>query len=426
MPDETIEPKRPIKDSFVIIGGVLMVILVLFINFPVLLLDILWGLDLILILLILLVVLHSKKANDFSLLPSCLLILTIFSLGIQISFVRHILTNGEAFYDWIIRFLSSIMMLPGGIIGLIMGVIIFIIFTIAVTLIVTKACTRISVVAVRFIQNSLPCKQMVIDAEYVYGTITGEEAIAKKNVFQCESDFYGAIDGVGKFISGYLKACLFITALSIIGGMIIGILLKGEPIYSTMMTYIPLSICNGFLAQFLCLMESIIVGIVATKAVKTNNFDKEPCSPPDLIRIELGFNLIPLVEKSRGTEFLLLLKKTRHELIEELEIEIPKIRIVDNILLEVNDYRILIKEKEAGRWMLKPDYFLCIYTGGVTKELPGEKVCEPVSSLPAIWVNADQREEAERLGYTVADPEAVIVSHLKEIIKHRVEEFQED
>jgi flagellar biosynthesis protein FlhA len=76
--------------------------------------------------------------------------------------------------------------------------------------------------------------------------------------------------------------------------------------------------------------------------------------------------------------------------------------------------------------MLKPDCLLCIYTGGVKKELPGDKICEPVSGLPAIWVNADQREEAKRLGYTVANPEALIVSHLKEIIKHRAGEFQED
>jgi flagellar biosynthesis protein FlhA len=76
--------------------------------------------------------------------------------------------------------------------------------------------------------------------------------------------------------------------------------------------------------------------------------------------------------------------------------------------------------------MLKLDCLLCINTGGVKKELPGEKVCEPVSGLPAIWVNADQRGEAERLGYTVTDPEVFIVSHLKEIIKHHAGEFPGD
>ena len=196
------------------------------------------------------------------------------------------------------------------------------------------------------------------------------------------------------------------------------------------MTYMPLSLCNGFLALLICFIESNIIGIVVTKAVLTNEFYKEPIpeppSPPDPIRIELGFGLIPLVDKGRGAEFLELLKKTRLQLIEELKIEIPKVRIIDNILLEINEYSIFIRGTEAGRWMLKPDCLLCIGSGGVRKKLPGEKVCEPVSGLPAIWASADKREEAERLGYTVADPEAVIVSHLRDIIIQRAGEFRED
>jgi len=434
MPDETIKSKRPLKGSFVIIGGVLMVILVLFIPFPALILDIIWGLNLLLLLLTFLLILHFKKVNDFSLLPTCLLLLTIFSLLIQISFTRLILTKGETFDGWIIRTLSSLMIGSGGIIGLITGAIIFIIFTIAVALIFTKACTRVSEVAARFTLDSLPGKQMAIDAEYASGTITEEEAIARRNALQRESDFYGAMNGASKFISCYEKACLFITTLSIIGGIAIGTLFKGETIYNAMMTNIPISLGNGFLALFICLMESIIAGIAVTKAVianeqnkkiiSSNELDKEPSSP-DPIRIELGFGLISLAEKGRGADFLELLKKTRLQLVEEIKIIIPKIRIIDNMLLETNEYCIFIKGTEGGRWMLKPDCFLCIDSGVVKEELSGEKVCEPVGGLPAIWVNADKREEAERLGYTVADPEAVIISHLKEIIKQRAGEFQD-
>jgi flagellar biosynthesis protein FlhA len=432
MPDETIKSKRPLKDSFVIIGGVLMVTLMLVIPFPALILDILWGLNLLLVLLTLLIILRLKKVNDFSLLSKCLLILTIFSLLIQISFARLILTNGEALDDWIIHTLSLLIIRSDGIQGLITGAITFIIFTIVIALMVTKASTRLSEVAARFVLDSLPGKQMTIDAEYVSGTITEEEAIARRNDLQCESDFYGAMDGASKFISGYLKACLFITVVSIIGGITIQTLLNGGTIYSAMMTNIPLSICNGFLALFLCFMESNIAGIAVTKAVladeqnkkiiSSNDLDKEP-SHPEPIRIELGFGLIPLVDKGRGAEFLELIKKTRLQLVKE--IKIPKIRIIDNILLETNEYRIFIRGTEAGRWMLKSDCFLCIDSGGVKKELSGEKVCEPVGGLPAIWVDADQREEAELLGYTVADPEAVIVSHLREIIIKRIGEFQE-
>jgi len=187
------------------------------------------------------------------------------------------------------------------------------------------------------------------------------------------------------------------------------------------MTYIPLSLGNGFLALFICIMESIIAGIVVTRTALPY---EKPISPPDLIRIELGYGLIPLADKDKGEEFIELFRVTRYQLLEELKIMIPKIRIVDNMLLEANEYRILIKEEEAGRWMLKPDCFLCIDSGVVKEELPGEKVCEPVGGLSAIWVSADQREEAERLGYTVAAPITVIVSHLKEIISQRTGEFQ--
>jgi flagellar biosynthesis protein FlhA len=436
MPDDNVEPDpNPLNKNRLMAISALMVTLVLFIPFPALILDILWGLNLLLVLSTFLIILHSKKVNEMSLLPICLLLLTIFSLLIHISFARLILTNGEAFDARIICALSSLMMRPGGIQSLLSGYVPFISFLILAKIVVTKASTRVSEVAARWTLDSCVCKQMAIDTDYVSGAITEEEAVARRNALQRESDFYGAMDGVIKFISGYLKVCLFITALSIIGGIAIGTLFNGETIYNAMMTYIPLSLCNGFLALFLCLMESIIAGIVVTKAVFADKQSKKIISsneageetlPPDPIRVELGFGLIQLVDKGRGADFLELVKKTRLQLIEEIKIIIPKVRIIDNILLEYNEYRIFIKGAEAGRWKLKPDCLLCIDTGEVTKELIGEKVCEPVSGLSAIWVNADQREEAEQLGYTVADLEAVIVSHLKEIIKHRAGEFQED
>jgi flagellar biosynthesis protein FlhA len=235
---------------------------------PTLILDILWALNLILVLLALRKTLHSKKASDLSLLPTCLLLLTIFSLLIQISFARLTLTKGEAFDGWIIRVLMMTNL--DGIRGLIAESISFISFIIFSMIVVTKGCTRVSEVAARFTLDSCVCKYMVIDVEYESGTITEEEANVRINDLKRESDFYGAMDGAGKFISGYKKVSLFVTALSIIDGIAIGTLLKGETIYNAMMTYIPLSLCNGFLALFICLMESIIAGIVVTRMVSAN------------------------------------------------------------------------------------------------------------------------------------------------------------
>jgi len=166
-------------------------------------------------------------------------------------------------------------------------------------------------------------------------------------------------------------------------------------------------------------MESIIASHLVAWSLLFNGMDEKQASSPDPIRIELGSGLVPLVKK----EFLEQFQGLRRQLSEEIRIVIPKIRIVDNLQLETQEYHIFINEVKAGGWMIKLDCFLCIDPGDVKGELTGEKVCEPVGGLPAIWVSADQREKAEQLGYTVADPTTVIVSHLREIVIQHAEEF---
>jgi flagellar biosynthesis protein FlhA len=346
-------------------------------------------------------------------------LLTVFGLVIQICFTRLILTKGEAFDGRIIRAISSLMAFPGGIKGLITGSLIFLILTMIMAIVVIRGVTRI---AARFALDSLPGRQMAIDAEYSSGAITGEEAIVRKAVLQRESDFYGALDGASHFISGYFKFSLIITAVSIIAGIAICTLVNGDTIYIAMMTYIPLSISNSLLTQFLGLIESIIVGIIVTRTAPPHEPYEEPA--PDLIRIELGLGLIPLVDRERANELLERLQGLRHQLAEEIKIAIPKIRIIDNITLESKEYRILIKEAEVGRGIIHPDCLLCIGSGEAAGELPGEKTCDPVSGLPAFWVSVDKREEAERLGYTVVDPVSIIPAHLTELIKRHIAEFQ--
>jgi len=248
-----------------IIGGVLGVLIVLLIFIiplpalmPALVIDILWGLNLILGLL---------------LLPKYFLIITIFGLSIQFSFARLILTRGEAFDGIIIRALSSLILYPDGIPSRITVAIIVAILTIVIALIVAKFCTRIRVIAARFTLMAPPLRLMAIDAEYSSGSITKEEAIARRDAFQHENGFYESMDVVSKFIYGSSKISLVITAASIMGGIAIGTFLHGETIYSAMMTYMPLSLGNGFLAQFLCLMQ-IIAGTIAVRERLVNTPDK--------------------------------------------------------------------------------------------------------------------------------------------------------
>jgi len=423
MPDETIEPKRPVKNHIMTIGCALMVVLVVLIPLPAFLVDILWVLNLGLILFTFLKILHSKKNEYFrnkyfSFLPPRLLILTVFGLAIQIAFTRLILVKGEDFDGRIIRTLSSLMMLPGEITGFVTGVLIFIIFTIAIALVVTRNYISITKISPRVTLDFVPAKLMAIDAEYGSGAIADEEVIAAIKL-QRESDFLGAMVGAGKYISAKIKVSFFITAVGIIAGIAIGKLIYGETIFDAMMAYTPQFICNGFLAQFVALMESIVISKLVTMVAP---------NPP--IRIELGDSLSPFVNMNkkqrdfkRIKELMELIQVIRIQFYTEKKIKIPQIRIVDNLLLESNEYRIFIREEEAGRWIIKPDCSLCINSSSVREELPGEKVYDPVNGLPALWVSAGQRDEAERLGYTVADPISVIASHLKKIIIQHTEEF---
>ena len=137
----------------------------------------------------------------------------------------------------------------------------------------------------------------------------------------------------------------------------------------------------------------------------------------DNIRIELGYGLLPLVndpEKGRLTDQI---KGLRRQLAEDMGFILPSVRIQDNLQLQANSYVVRIKEIEAGRGDIRPEMLLCMNPAGEKMELPGESTREPTFGLPALWINADYREEANFKGYTVVDPATVITTHVTEIIK---------
>ena len=262
--------------------GVLALIVLLIIPLPALLLDILTALVLITAILIPLNIAFTKKNTVFSLLPTCLLALTLFGLVIQISFTRLILTHGEAFNGRIIRIISSLVTGSNGLTGIVVGCLVFAFLTLVMGTFVVMGASRVAEAAARFTLDGLPGKQMAIDAEYSSGIISQEEHNAKKQELQQEVDFYASLDGVSKFISGNFKVSIFITIVSILGGCIIniasgGIIFNGEAlengnlflaitispgfIENLIWIYIPFSIANGLLAQFMVLLRCIAVSL---------------------------------------------------------------------------------------------------------------------------------------------------------------------
>lgn len=145
--------------------------------------------------------------------------------------------------------------------------------------------------------------------------------------------------------------------------------------------------------------------------------DISPVSPPDALSLEIGVALIDLVDKQKGAELLNRITKIRKEEAIEMGLVVPKIRIVDNLSLDPQEYCFKIHGIEAGRGKLKLGYFMCIDTGTVIEKIKGEETNDPVFGVPAIWVSEEQRVEAERAGYSVIDSPTIIATHMTEIIR---------
>jgi flagellar biosynthesis protein FlhA len=485
-------------DLFIAIG-VVAVVMMLVIPLPTVLLDTLMAMNLVLSLLILLIVLYTKKATDFSVFPTLLLVITVFGLALNVSSTRLILTQGAAFDGRMIRAFSGFVVGSGGAEGLVVGFIIFIVIIAVQAVVITKGATRIAEVAARFALDAMPGKQMAIEAEYNSGAITEEESIARKNDLQREVDFYGAMDGSSKFVSGNVKVGILITAVNVLGGIIIGTVFHGEPISAAVGTYVAFSIGDGLLSQFPALLVSTATGIIVTRSVSDGTFGEDasaqfsrdgriywigafvlagfallpgfpwyvliplaaamaflayrlgrkkvreataasqkaeaakkpkdeagemsPVVPLDPLSLELGYGLIPLVDRDKGAELLERIQRIRRESALDLGLVIPRIRIIDNMRLEPSEYCFKIKGADVGRGKIRMGYYLCINPGGVKDELPGEKTVDPAFGLPALWVNADKRSDAERAGYTVVDSSSIIATHLTEIIKRHAQEI---
>jgi flagellar biosynthesis protein FlhA len=143
----------------------------------------------------------------------------------------------------------------------------------------------------------------------------------------------------------------------------------------------------------------------------------------DLIRVELGYGLLPLVNAGEGNRLTEQIKGLRKQMAVELGFLLPSVRIQDHLQLQPNAYRILIKEIVAGQGEVRPNMMLTMDPKGQPITLPGERTKEPTFGLPAMWIEKRHREEAHFRGYTVVDPQTVVTTHLTEIIKDNLSEL---
>ena len=486
---------------------VILMVLMFIIPLPTVLLDFFMALNLTFSLVVLLIVLFTARATDFSVFPSLLLLSTIFGLVLNVSSTRLILSKGEAFDGAMIRAFSSFVIGSTGSQGLVIGFVIFIILIAVQAFVITKGAKRVAEVSARFKLDSHPTKSMSIDAEYNAGIITDEEARQKKAQLQREDDFYGAMDGANQFVSGNVKVGIFITVINVIAGLIIGMVFRREPFSNALRTYTTLTIGDGLLAQLPSLFLSVATGLLVTRMIDEGSFgqdikkqfsqigwiyfvaagtlaimgvlpgfphivlfiiafvlatvgwkiikeertfkavkDKQaaqkqqgqqrsgsggepaageiaPIVPLDPLSLELGYALIPLVDKDKGAELLERITRIRREAALDLGLVAPRIRIIDNMRLEPSEYCFKIRGVEVARGKIRMGWYLGINPGGVSEEISGERTVDPTFGLPAVWISEENRDRAERAGYTVVDPPAIIATHLTEVIKKHAAEI---
>jgi len=137
----------------------------------------------------------------------------------------------------------------------------------------------------------------------------------------------------------------------------------------------------------------------------------------DIIRLELGYGLLPLVQGDGGNKLTDQIKGLRRQLAEDMGYVLPAVRIQDNLQLPANSYVVSVKEIEAGRGEVRPNMLMCMDPNGASISLPGENTVEPTFGLPAMWIQEQYREEAHFKGYTVVDAPTVITTHITELIK---------
>lgn len=474
--------------------GVVAILVVLILPMPSWMLDASLALSFAFSVMILMTVLFIQKSLEFSSFPTILLIATMLRLSLNLASTRLILGEGHTGTDAAGKVIQAF----GGFLtgdNYVIGIIVFTILVIVNFVVITKGATRIAEVAARFSLDSMPGKQMAIDADLSSGLINEDEAKERRREVEAESTFFGAMDGAAKFVRGDAIAGILITFINIIGGIIIGTAQKDLSLSDAASTYTILTVGDGLVSQIPALIVSIGAGLLVTKAGVKGSTDKtlfkqlsfyppvfgisgvlmlalallpglpalpfmflavicggvayftsqtqqkarqaeavakataekakpkvteEPIAKTlamDTIRLELGYGLLPLVNKETGAKLTEQVKGLRKQLAEEVGFVLPSVRIQDNLQLPPNTYVVRIKEIEAGRGDIRANMLLCMDPSGKPITIPGEKTTEPTFGLPAVWINETAREEAQFNGLTVVDSSTVITTHLTELVK---------
>ena len=479
-------------------------------------LDVFFTFNITVALIVLLSVIYIARPLELGVFPTVLLAATVLRLALNIASTRVILLDGHTGTAAAGRVIESFgQFVVGG--NYAVGLVVFAILVLINFLVITKGATRVAEVTARFTLDSMPGKQMAIDADLNAGLISETEARDRRQEIREEADFYGSMDGASKFVRGDAIAGILILLINIVGGLIIGTIQHGLSLADAGRNYTLLTIGDGLVAQIPALLLSTAVAIIVTRmsrkqdmgrqimsqvlgrgrvlaiaaavlgalgiipgmpnlvfltlagacaylawrAARTGEvvtgepIDEEPAAArrgesasrtaeakpadggseeltelswddvtqTDLLGLEVGYRLIPLVDRKQGGELMGRIRGVRKKLSRELGFLVQSVHIRDNLELAPNRYRIMLMGDPVGEADVYTDRELAINPGQVHGKVQGIDTRDPAFGLEAIWIEPGQRENAQTLGYTVVDPSTVIATHLSHIIQSHAHEL---
>ncbi len=280
-------PFKLFNTELMVASGLVLVLMVMVVPLPAFMLDLLLATNIAISLGVLLTAFYAVRPLEFAVFPGLLLLTTLFRLSLNVASTRLILSKGDAgaLITAFGNFVVSGNYVVGGIIFLVLVLINFIV--------ITKGSGRIAEVAARFTLDALPGKQMAIDADLNAGLVDERTAIRRREEVTREADFYGAMDGASKFVRGDAIAGLIITAINVVGGLIIGVAQRGMDFGNAAEAYTLLSIGDGLVSQIPALLISTAAGIIVSRASGDSNiaadFQGQLFKKPHPILITGGF-----------------------------------------------------------------------------------------------------------------------------------------
>jgi flagellar biosynthesis protein FlhA len=481
------------KRDLALVGLVVGILIVLFVPVPAAMLDFLLVINISLALLILLVTFFTESPLNFSTFPTLLLIATMFRLALNVSATRLILDGADA--GRVIGAMGSFVIRG----NYVVGIVVFLILVVVQYVVVTNGAQRVAEVAARFTLDSMPGKQMSIDADMNMGLIDEHEARRRRAVIEREANFYGAMDGATKFVKGDAIAGIVIILINIVGGLAIGIAQLGMPWGEAVQRYTLLTVGDGIVTQIPSLVIAVATGIIITRAAADarlgSEIPKQILSSPRALMVVAaallvillmpGFPKIPVlivlaaagalawyaarhaaagdvadddaeapeagaetspqdelqtamrvepIEIRMGSavhalllgpsgDFAERIQHLRKQVAGDLGFVLPKVQSGLRAELDTHTYEILVQGNRAGQGSLQPDRILAINPGGSRPRLEGQETRDPAYGLPALWIEPAQRTFARGAGYTLVEPDTVLVTHLNEVVKQQAPEL---